>query len=425
MDFSGSVRESDLVEGLDISLFKLSGIWGILNHYRDHRERSWTLYSFIALSFVSLFSFVLFQVYNIFFISFDVRVVSLLILNPLTTIQSLTKLAVLFISIEKQAALLNLFRRDFLPSITREKQERASDIYRYLSKQSNYFCFLATFANTLCVMFWNVLPIIRSDAVENLLNVKLKADGEPNKILGGWYPIPYGESPWYEAVYVYEFIACCWCGFIISFYEILLISLVMMLGTHIRVLGFHIARLTEDTRANPHGWVDLGGREASPVGDPGISSYQLLLLYIKDHQMLMKVGDEFRKMYNHLITMQLGLGLLIMTISVFHFIFVEKNFFMTFKFLVYLTYQVTEIVLYCYCGTFLETASSDVVFAIYNTDWYRLDKKFRCSSQMLMIRAQTPLSLIAVRLYPVNSVTLLSMMQFTYSMAAFLCRLTN
>nr|AXX83020.1 odorant receptor [Yemma signatus] len=357
-------------------------------------------------------------------------------LNPLSTFQAFVKLAVCLICIDRQASFMNLYRKDFLKSLTPEKRERAGPIYRKYTRLSNFFCNLAVFVNYFCVTTWMLLPVIRSKVVSENLHFELKVEGEKvNKILGGWYPFPFGESPWYEGVFVYEFAGAFWETIVITFFECMQISLAMMLGAHLSVLGFFISEVkARDVGIGTGTAVEGGGQEGGGALGEGkegqghhrdLTPREELLLYIKDHQMVMKVGDEFKDMYNLPITLQLGFGLLILTISIFHFIFAPKGGIFILKFLLYCSYEFTEIVLYCYCGNFLETVSEDFAFNVYCSEWYKLKNDYRKSGLMIMARAMRPLSIIAVRLYPVNHVTLLSMLQFSFSTSALLSRLTQ
>nr|XP_014290807.1 odorant receptor 85b-like [Halyomorpha halys] len=76
--------------------------------------------------------------------------------------------------------------------------------------------------------------------------------------------------------------------------------------------------------------------------------------------------------------------------------------------------------LFCYGSSLIETASTDLHFAVYCSDWYRADTKFRKSAQMMMIRARKNMNLTAIVMYPINMETLGSICQFTYSTAALM-----
>lgn len=286
MEYDSPIEEHEILEGLNLDFFTYTKLWGILNHYRGKRERSWNLYIGTVISLIIVVPFVTLNLLFFFYVHVDLRTGSLVILNPLTCAQSLTKLAIFWLYIDKQSSLMNLYKKDFLPSITPEKRAQARHIYNKFIRQTNFFCTFITCINSFVVIFWNFLPMVRSKVVGDFLNVKLQPANGVNKVLGGWYPFSYGESPWYEGVFIYELMVCTWVGVLINLYETLVISLIMMLGTHIAVLGYVISQVTEDTSRNKQDRIDLS--ESDRNDSKGLSSQEQLLLYLRDHQMLMK-----------------------------------------------------------------------------------------------------------------------------------------
>ncbi|CAH1406946.1 unnamed protein product [Nezara viridula] len=69
--------------------------------------------------------------------------------------------------------------------------------------------------------------------------------------------------------------------------------------------------------------------------------------------------------------------------------------------------------------------SSDLQFAIYSSDWYKADTKFRTDAQMMMTRAMKGETLTAIRMYPINVETIMSILHFTYSASAVLSRMAE
>ncbi|KAE8573095.1 Odorant receptor 52, partial [Halyomorpha halys] len=92
---------------------------------------------------------------------------------------------------------------------------------------------------------------------------------------------------------------------------------------------------------------------------------------------------------------------------------------------IYLFYQCIEVSIFCYGSSVIESASSDLQFAIYSSDWYKADIKFRKAAQMMMIRSKNGVTLTAVRMYPVNLETIMAILQFTYSVATVMSGVTE
>ncbi|KAE8572942.1 Odorant receptor 54, partial [Halyomorpha halys] len=74
----------------------------------------------------------------------------------------------------------------------------------------------------------------------------------------------------------------------------------------------------------------------------------------------------------------------------------------------FIAYQGIEVCMFCFGSSYVETASSDLQFAIYSSDWYKADIKFRKAAQMMMIRARKGVTLTAIRMYPINLETMMS-----------------
>ncbi|XP_014261573.2 odorant receptor 22c-like [Cimex lectularius] len=426
------LEESDLVEGLSVNYMKYSGLWKIINDYRVTGKKNILLKIGLLISFLFPGHYVMFSLSSIFFSEVDFQAATMFVLNPCSGLQSVLKVLVFWFGLHSQCQILNMMKKDFLRCIPKDKAEEAKEIMKKIAIRSNYFCIAGISANAICVLVWNFIPILRSQYFREELNIKLDnmETNTPNKILGGGYPFNYTITPWSECVYVFEFIVCAWAGFVISLHECILIQLVMLLWGHIQVINFVLSNIRRSdflvkrnlpTRLSKIKEDDINSSEAV---NKRMNDH--LLNCVKDHQLTMKVGDQIRDLYNFLITAQLGTGLLIMIISVFHFQYYgTKDALFTVKFVVYLGYCMVENVLYCYCGAYLEAASEEVGMGFYSGEWYKGDANFRKIGQMLMVRSLRPVSLIAVQLYPVNLTTLTSLLQLTYSSSALMSRFVN
>nr|XP_014293234.2 odorant receptor 47b-like [Halyomorpha halys] len=146
---------------------------------------------------------------------------------------------------------------------------------------------------------------------------------------------------------------------------------------------------------------------------------------IRDHQYLLRCGKIIKECYNTYITALLLAGGNLMIITVFQFFYGKKDIPTTINFVFYLSYGVMEISLLCWTTTLLETASTNIAFSIYSSDWYTCHKKLRNTGQMIMLRSEKPLSLAGFKVYHVNLETLMNIMQFTYSSSALMSRMVE
>ncbi|CAH1407257.1 unnamed protein product [Nezara viridula] len=107
--------------------------------------------------------------------------------------------------------------------------------------------------------------------------------------------------------------------------------------------------------------------------------------------------------------MILGTGVFVLILAGFQFLFgtTATTIFIV-KSLIFLPYQAIEVCMFCFASSYLETASSDIQFAIYSSDWYKANIKFRKAAQMMMVRAMKGETLKAVSMYPINVETMMS-----------------
>nr|AQM56062.1 olfactory receptor [Apolygus lucorum] len=403
----GKIEDDELVNSIDIWYLKRSGLWEVFNHYREHgvRNRRFTLWKIITLILFVPIGF--FSLCGPFFTETDLEGMTLVILNPMTSSQTVIKFAILWYGIETQCRVLELFKRDFLTCVPPSMQAKASEILTKAAKKANKLANLGILTDVITVSFWNILPLLRSEYFR--IELGITAFGTPlrhNKILGFWYPVDYDETPYVQFVYCYEFLSCVWAGFVIALLEGLVIHLVILLTANIKVMH----HLLEELKTSN-----------------GTLNSETLLTYIKDHQKLVKISNDMRNLYNMMITMELSTGLIILIITIFNFFLSSGNgdLVIMFKFMVYLMYTLVEVTVYCYIGSDLETTSEDLGFAAYSSQWYKVGKKFRKTLQMLMVRTRYSLALKFGRMYPINLMALTNILQTAYSTSMLLYRATS
>nr|XP_024217340.1 odorant receptor 85b-like isoform X2 [Halyomorpha halys] len=154
--------------------------------------------------------------------------------------------------------------------------------------------------------------------------------------------------------------------------------------------------------------------------------YEELYECLQDHQKLLRYTDDLRKVYNPLVTVTFGIGILVLFMGALQ-ILLGKTCDLSFLFQLFqiVSFQFIEVSLFCFGSSRIETVSTDLQFAIYSSDWYKADVKFRKAAQMLMVRTRKSSTLTAIVMYPVNLETLGAIAQFTYSAAALLSGMVN
>nr|XP_024217341.1 odorant receptor 24a-like [Halyomorpha halys] len=122
-----------------------------------------------------------------------------------------------------------------------------------------------------------------------------------------------------------------------------------------------------------------------------------------------------------MVTITLGIGIMVLIIAAVQLLLgktSDPSF--IFQLVQVFSFEFLEVSLFCLGSSLIGTASSDLQFAIYCSDWYKLDVRFRKAAQMLMIRTNRNATLSAMVMYPVNLETLEAIIQFTYSATALM-----
>ncbi|CAH1401787.1 unnamed protein product [Nezara viridula] len=127
--------------------------------------------------------------------------------------------------------------------------------------------------------------------------------------------------------------------------------------------------------------------------------------------------DELRSVYNPMVTTTLGLGIIVLIFAAV-LISLGSDPSVLFQIAQVFSFVFIEVSLFCLGSSLIETASSELDFAIYSSEWYKADVEFRKAAQMLMVRTRRNANLTALGMYSVNLETLEAILQFTYSATA-------
>ncbi|CAH1399728.1 unnamed protein product [Nezara viridula] len=362
MIYQERLQKSDLFYGLNIAHLKFYGLWDGINDYRSTRKTSRMFKLNMTLSTLYVFPYV------------------------------------------DQCDLVDLLRVDFLSSIPDSKRHHVNSIYQQNAFRCNIFTVLAFTGNVLTIITWTILPGFDTE----------KTGTGRKKILSGWYPVPYSESPWYEIVFGYEVILICWHGSLVSLYESFLLILLVALYSHFIVLGYHTSTLNKNYK---------GLIKTKDDATNNIAFNMELRKILLDYNKLLRYSHLLQTTYNTITTITLGLDILVLILTILFLMFVSSDALSTFKLMMYFSFALIEITLLCVSSSFVESASMAIQDSVYSSDWYSADKAFATTAQMIMIRAKRPVTLTALKMYPVNMETMIAIFRFIYSAVAVLSKM--
>ncbi|XP_066904316.1 odorant receptor 10-like [Halyomorpha halys] len=413
MSYQDAIQDSDIIDGLDVRYLKFFGLWQVINDYRTTGKKNNIIKTTVLISLLLAVPYVVFQFLSYFYIEVDIQKATFLNLNSLGAIQLCCRVFVFWIRIDSQSRLVNLMKKNFLV-IPIQKQEAVYELYNEISKTTNFWCLTYILVNISVVILYIADPGVSVDYIlYHTGNMDAVTTGR-KKILGGWYPFPMNESPYYELIFLYESVCVLWAGVLIAVYFCLFFQVLCCLYAQFVVLGYDAQTFN----------FDLENGEM-------LHHYHLRLSdtfrrILQDHQNLLRYSDELRSVYNPLVTLTLGFGILVFIIGALQFLLGEtmSPAFM-FKMSKVFVFQGVEVFLYCFGSSFIEAASSDLQFAIYSSQWYKASKEIGKAVQMMMVGAKNGVRLTAIRMYPVNRETLMAILQFTYSTSTLMSRMTE
>ncbi|KAE8573623.1 odorant receptor 4-like [Halyomorpha halys] len=412
------IEDSDIIDGLSVRYLKIFGIWKVINDYRTSEKRNYILKFQLIITLVLAIPSIIPQYFSFLVIQVDIQKATILNFHSLPSLQVLCKLLVFWFRIDSLCKLYNLMTKDFLDKTIPDCEiESVKHIYTKMSKRTNIIVLTACIVINCGVFLLVLFPSISVDYILYHTGNMYEVTTGRKKISTGWYPLPMDKSPWYEIILVYEGLVVLWAGSFIFVFMCLYYQLLMCLHAQFIVLGSHVSTLKIESL-----FEELEATDRIK----NVEMYKKLYRILQDHQKLISFADELRTVYNPLVTMILGMGISVLIIAVFQFLlgktgdpmFILRSF-------MFLLYQCIEVSMFCYSSSFIETASSDLHFAIYSSDWYKAGTKFRKAAQMMMIRARKGVTLTAIRMYPINLETIMAILQFTYTVATLISRFTE
>nr|WVD93648.1 odorant receptor 35 [Graphosoma rubrolineatum] len=397
------LKKSDLFHGLSVIHLQFFGLWDGINDFRSTGKTSRIFKINIALSALFIFPFIIFQCLCIFLISVDLKMASFVYMIGAAAAQVFIKIVVFWYRFKDQCALVDLLKVNFLSSIPDCKKNHINKIYQQSSFWCNIFTVLAFTGNIITIITWTSLP-------------GFDTGNGRKKILSGWYPVPYSQSPWYEIVFWYETILIFWHGCLVSLYESFLLMLLIVLQSHFVALNYHLSTLKKNNKN-----IKVSTAESDAESDEVLNME--LREIMMDYDKLLRYSNLLSSTYNPIVTITIGLDIGVLVFTILIIIFASSDALSLIKMLMYFSFALIEITLLCVSSSIVGSASTAIQESAYSSDWYLADKKFATTVQMIMIRAMRPVSLTALKMYPVNMETLIAIFRFIYSAVAVLSKL--
>lgn len=236
------IRDSDVIDGLNVGYLKFFGIWSIINDYRASGKRNGIIKIKVFITFLLALPYIFCQYLSYFMIKVDIQKATFLNLHTLPALQMCCKILVFLFRLDSQSKLYDLIRKDFL-SIPKSKRLVADEIYKSIAKKSNFLCKAAFLVNASIVILSVADPGISVDYIlYHTGNMNAVTTGK-KKIMGGWYPLPIDRYPFYEVIFAYEMVVMIWGGLFLAAYICLFYQVLMCLYAQFAILSYHLSTL--------------------------------------------------------------------------------------------------------------------------------------------------------------------------------------
>ncbi|KAE8573093.1 Odorant receptor 54 [Halyomorpha halys] len=308
MNQQAPITDSEAIEGLNIKYLKFFGLWKIINDYRITGKRNIMLKVQLVVGLMFTVPYVVFQYISFFFIDVDVEKMAFLTLHTLPGTQMCCEILLIYFRIDSECRLFNLIKKDFI-YIPENKRDLAGRILTKIGKNSNILCIGVFLVNLITLIFAVNFPVASVDYIlYHTGNMDAVTTGR-KKIFGGWYPLPMDKTPYYEIIYFFEAAFHLWAGMLLAAYISLFYQVLMCLYAQFSILSLRLSSLKVEKENSQ----DING-------DSKI--YKELYMIIKEHKKLLSYSNELRSVYNPLVTMVLGIGIIILIASVFRSLFI-------------------------------------------------------------------------------------------------------
>ncbi|KAF7385335.1 hypothetical protein HZH68_013765 [Vespula germanica] len=128
----------------------------------------------------------------------------------------------------------------------------------------------------------------------------------------------------------------------------------------------------------------------------------VLKLCIRHHDCIYKFANNVIKMFEFTIFIQFFITTSTVCFTLYQLTKVSPISFECIKILLYMCCILTQVYLYCWYGSLIETKSQEISMTIFNIDWITLSDDIRKTLLFMMKRTMKPIVFVVIRILPVN-----------------------
>ncbi|XP_045776312.1 odorant receptor 49b-like [Maniola jurtina] len=232
-----------------------------------------------------------------------------------------------------------------------------------------------------------------------------------------WMPVDPQKSPQYQLGYLYQ-ITCIYCSAMLFFaVDSTILSMVMFGCAQLEIIIDKMQKL--QTAPLSLNWKPEKYNQV--IGE----NNKLFIECLRHHQAVIRFIEMLEDTYHANIFFQLCATVGIICIIGLRISFAEPSSVQFYSMLNYMATMLSQLYLYCWCGSELTTKSQDLRVWLYQCPWYEQDVKFRLSLLLAMERMKRPIILKAGHYIPLSRPTFVSIVRSSYSYFAVLKQANN
>ncbi|KAJ3663422.1 hypothetical protein Zmor_007685 [Zophobas morio] len=362
----------------NIIMLKIAGLWPAGDE--TYKFNLYTLYAIVSiLTFVYGHNF--FQSFNIIYILDDLEALTATIFVSLTEMLAILKSYYLIqnMKILKQL-MVTLNGEMFQPKNLRQK-----DI---VEPSLNSWKMVYTVFSSMtmgAIFFWATFPFLDKSVQEHRLPFL------------AWYPWNSKISPFYEMTYVYQMASVCFICIVNLNIDTLIAALNMYIGAQCDIL-------CDDLR-HIHEFADVNAR---------------LISCVQHHKAILRFVGNSNQFFNWIVLVQFFVSAISIGMTMFQLTVVAAFSSEFYSCLFYGNAVVVEIFMYCWFGNEVEIKSSNIPYAVFESDWTDASLEVQKNVVFFILRCQKPIKVSALNLFYLTLDTFVKIMRTSWSYFAVL-----
>ncbi|XP_072929574.1 uncharacterized protein [Epargyreus clarus] len=232
-----------------------------------------------------------------------------------------------------------------------------------------------------------------------------------------WMPFGPEKSPQYELGYVYQMMSIYISALLFFAVDGTTLAMIMYGCGQLEIIIDKLKKLKA---------VPMSTKLINPHKDKMVQENNTLFVEcISQHQTIIRFIETLENSYHANIFFQLCGTVAIICIIGLRISIEEPSSVQFYSMLIYMVTMLSQLFLYCWCGSELTARSEDLRDSLYQCPWYEQDAKFKRTLLIAMECMKKPIIFKAGHYIPLSRPTFVSILKSSYSYFAFLNQANN